>query len=289
MELEKKQTEIEWYDNPLIVTNIIIGLIAIIIILSQSFAINNNLSTQAILRSIINHNSIYLIVLVYFVALKTNIGKKYFDFLNIFLIILYFLTAITSVLTLFQSFSLESLIGCLLQIVLFVYLFHTLLRRTRVWKDFHLKKSPFNEIKNDSYFYIVMILAIILLAIDLIATTTFDGTVLALLDAIYIILFARYVYLYGCFLDNKEKKINTTTSVEEIKEKVELVKDKLDEVVDDIQDTVEERIDAIAAKVDDIKKDNKTVKDTKNTTKKTTKKSTKKTASKATKKKEEDK
>lgn len=289
MELEKKQTEIEWYDNPLIVTNIIIGLIAIIIILSQSFAINNNLSTQAILRSIINHNSIYLIVLVYFVALKTNIGKKYFDFLNIFLIILYFLTAITSVLTLFQSFSLESLIGCLLQIVLFVYLFHTLLRRTRVWKDFHLKKSPFNEIKNDSYFYIVMILAIILLAIDLIATTTFDGTVLALLDAIYIILFARYVYLYGCFLDNKEKKINTTTSVEEIKEKVELVKDKLDEVVDDIQDTVEERIDAIAAKVDDIKKDNKTVKDTTNTKKKTTKKSTKKTASKATKKKEEDK
>lgn len=289
MELEKKQTEIEWYDNPLIVTNIIIGLIAIIIILSQSFAINNNLSTQAILRSIINHNSIYLIVLVYFVALKTNIGKKYFDFLNIFLIILYFLTAITSVLTLFQSFSLESLIGCLLQIVLFVYLFHTLLRRTRVWKDFHLKKSPFNEIKNDSYFYIVMILAIILLAIDLIATTTFDGTVLALLDAIYIILFARYVYLYGCFLDNKEKKINTTTSVEEIKEKVELVKDKLDEVVDDIQDTVEERIDAIAAKVDDIKKDNKTVKDTTNTKKKTTKKSTKKAASKATKKKEEDK
>lgn len=288
MELEKKRTEIEWYDNPLIVTNIIIGLIAIIIILSQSFAINNNLSTQAILRSIINHNSIYLIVLVYFVALKTNIGKKYFDFLNIFLIILYFLTAITSVLTLFQSFSLESLIGCLLQIVLFVYLFHTLLRRTRVWKDFHLKKSPFNEIKNDSYFYIVMILAIILLAIDLIATTTFDGTVLALLDAIYIILFARYVYLYGCFLDNKEKKI-TTTSVEEIKEKVELVKDKLDEVVDDIQDTVEESINTIVEKVDDIKKDNKVVKDTRSTTKKTTKKSTKKTSSKATKKKEEDK
>lgn len=289
MELEKKRTEIEWYDNPLIVTNIIIGLIAIIIILSQSFAINNNLSTQAILRSIINHNSIYLIVLVYFVALKTNIGKKYFDFLNIFLIILYFLTAITSVLTLFQSFSLESLIGCLLQIVLFVYLFHTLLRRTRVWKDFHLKKSPFNEIKNDSYFYIVMILAIILLAIDLIATTTFDGTVLALLDAIYIILFARYVYLYGCFLDNKEKKITTTTSVEEIKEKVELVKDKLDEVVDDIQDTVEESINTIVEKVDDIKKDNKVVKDTRTTTKKTTKNVIKKTSSKDTKKKEEDK
>ena len=61
MELEKKQVEVEWYDNPGIITNIIIALIAIIIILSQSFAINNNLSTQAILSSIFYHNSVYLI------------------------------------------------------------------------------------------------------------------------------------------------------------------------------------------------------------------------------------
>ena len=33
MELEKKPVEVEWYDNPSIVTSIIIGLIAIIIIL----------------------------------------------------------------------------------------------------------------------------------------------------------------------------------------------------------------------------------------------------------------
>ena len=50
-----------WYDNPNIVTNLIIGLIAIIVILSQSFAINNNLTTGEILRNIINHNSIYFI------------------------------------------------------------------------------------------------------------------------------------------------------------------------------------------------------------------------------------
>ena len=87
MELEKKQVAVEWYDNPGIITNIIIALIAIIIILSQSFAINNNLSTQAILSSIINHNSVYLIVLVYFVALKTRVGKRYFDFLNVFLVL----------------------------------------------------------------------------------------------------------------------------------------------------------------------------------------------------------
>ena len=257
MELEKKKTQIEWYDNPGIVTNFIIALIAVIIILSQSFAINNNLSAQEILGSIINHNSVYLIVLVYFVALKTKIGKRYFDFLNVFLILLYFIIAITSILTVFQSFSLETLVDCALHLILFVYLFHTLFRRTRVWNEFHLVKSPFNEIKNDAYFYSIIVLTVVLLAIDLIATTTFDGTILSCLDAIFMVLFARYVFLYGCFLDNKEKKINPTTSVEEIKEKVEQVKDKLDEVVDDITDSVEKKIDSVQEVIDGTLSDKK--------------------------------
>lgn len=252
MELEKKQVEVEWYDNPGIITNIIIALIAIIIILSQSFAINNNLSTQAILSSIINHNSIYLIVLVYFVALKTRIGKRYFDFLNVFLVLLYFITAVTSILTLFQSFSLETLVGCLLHLTLFVYLFHILFRRTRVWKEFHLNRSPFNEIKNDTYFYTIIVFTVFLLAIDLIATTTPDGTILSCLDAFFMGMFARYIYLYGCFVDNKEKKINPTTSLNEIKEKVEEVKDKLDEVVDDIKDTVGDTVDSVMKEVDHL-------------------------------------
>ena len=273
MELEKKKTEIEWYDNPGIVTNVIIALIAVIIILSQSFAINNNLSTQEILRSIINHNSVYLIVLVYFVALKTKIGKRYFDFLNVFLILLYFITGVTSILTVFQSFSLETLISCAMHLVLFIYLFHTFFRRTRVWREFHLTKSPFNEIKNDAYFYSITVLVVLLLAIDLIATTTFDGTVLALFDAIYMVLFARYVYLYGCFLDNKEKKINPTTSIEEIKEKVEEVKERLDDVVDDIQDKVEGVVKEVT---DDDSKKKKKKKSSKTVTKKTEKGKTKK-------------
>ena len=273
MELEKKKTEIEWYDNPGIVTNVIIALIAVIIILSQSFAINNNLSTQEILRSIINHNSVYLIVLVYFVALKTKIGKRYFDFLNVFLILLYFITGVTSILTVFQSFSLETLISCAMHLVLFIYLFHTFFRRTRVWREFHLTKSPFNEIKNDAYFYSITVFVVLLLAIDLIATTTFDGTVLALFDAIYMVLFARYVYLYGCFLDNKEKKINPTTSIEEIKEKVEEVKERLDDVVDDIQDKVEGVVKEVT---DDDSKKKKTKKSSKTVTKKTEKGKTKK-------------
>ena len=274
MELEKKQVEVEWYDNPGIITNIIIALIAIIVILSQSFAINNNLSTQAILSSIINHNSIYLIVLVYFVALKTRIGKRYFDFLNVFLVLLYFITAATSILTLFQSFSLETLVGCFLHLTLFIYLFHILFRRTRVWKEFHLNRSPFNEIKNDTYFYTIIVLTVFLLAIELIATTTPDGTILSCLDAFFMGMFARYIYLYGCFVDNKEKKINSTTSIEEIKEKVEEVKDKLDEVVDDIKDTVGDTVDSVMREVDYLANDDNDNKKAKkvNKAKKTTKK-----------------
>ena len=130
-----------------------------------------------------------------------------------------------------------------------------------------------NEITNDAYFYSITVLVVLLLAIDLIATTTFDGTVLALFDAIYMVLFARYVYLYGCFLDNKEKKINPTTSIEEIKEKVEEVKERLDDVVDDIQDKVEGVVKEVT---DDDSKKKKTKKSSKTVTKKTEKGKTKK-------------
>lgn len=263
MDLEKKQNSVEWYDNPSIVTNIIIGLIAIIVILSQSFAINNNLSTEEILKNIINHNSIYLITLVYFVALKTYTGKKYFNFLNVFLILLYFITSITSVLTVFQSFSLSTLLKLALHIVIFIYLFHTFLKRTRVWKEFKLAKSPFNEIKNDAYFYTIVILVVMLLAVNLVSTTTFDGTVLALLDSTYLVLFARYIYLYGCFVDSKMKKVDSSSDMEEIEEKVEEAKDKLEEVVSDIKEKVENKLDDIVDINSKDKKKETTVKNTK--------------------------
>lgn len=282
MEKEKSGVRIAWYDNPDIITNIIIGLIAVIILLSQSFAINNNLSTHEILSSIINHNSVYLIVLVYFVALKTNIGKRYFDFLNIFLVLLYFITGITSFLTIFQSFSLEALVACALHLTLFVYLFHTLFRRTRVWKEFHLNKSPFNEIKNDAYFYAISVLTIFLLALDLIVTTTPDGAILSILDASYMLAFARYVFLYGCFVDNKERKINPTTSMEEVREALNDLGEKVGDVVDNVADIVEDTVDQVEKKINDVveKKDE---------SKKTVKKSTKKTTTKKSVKKGEDK
>ena len=49
----------------------------------QAFAIKNDLSALSILSSILTHNSIYLCVCLYFIALKTKFGKKYFDYLNV--------------------------------------------------------------------------------------------------------------------------------------------------------------------------------------------------------------
>ncbi|MCI6108454.1 MAG: hypothetical protein PUE33_01905 [bacterium] len=278
--MEKQRTQVEWYDNPNIITNLIIIFIGIIIILSQSFAINNNLSTSEILRSIINHNSLYLILLVYFVALKTKVGKRYFDFLNVFLILLYFLNAITSVLTIFQSFSLDALVGCVLQLVLFIYLFHTMFRRTRIWKEFHLSKSPFNEIKNDAYFSSVFILTIILWAVDLIATTTLDGTILTCLDTAFLLLFDRYIFLYGCFLDNKEKKINTSITIEDVKEVVDEVKEKFGEVAEVASDSAMDLVSQVQKKIDDTidnkEKEEKTKLSKDSKTKKVVKKDAKK-------------
>ncbi len=265
MNIDKKQNEVGWFDNPGMVINVIIGLIAVIIILSQSFAVNSNLSTIVILKNIVNHNSIYLITLVYFVALKTYTGKKYFNFLNLFLIVLYLLTSITSLLTVFQSFSLTSFVNLALHFVLLIYLVHLFFRGTRIWKDFKLEKSPFNEVKNDSYFYIVTILDVTLLALNLIFTTSFDGTVLAILDCLYIILFARYIYLYGVFLDGKENKTCTNNDLGSVKENIE-------EVVHDIKEVIEEKssevIDEIKEKLDDAKVDKTNNKRNKGTKKK---------------------
>ena len=83
--MEKNEKKVEWYNEPSMVTSILIGLIVVIILLSQSFAIKNELSAMSILSSILSHNSVYLLVCVYFIFLKTKLGKKYFNYLNIFL------------------------------------------------------------------------------------------------------------------------------------------------------------------------------------------------------------
>ena len=126
--LEKNKKEIEWYDNPNFIVSLLLGLNIAVIILSQAFAIKNNLSSLEIFRSILNHNSAYIMLLVYFIFLETKVGKKYFNFLNIILIIFYALVTIASLLTVFQSFGLSSLVYLILYLVIFIYLVDTFMR-----------------------------------------------------------------------------------------------------------------------------------------------------------------
>ena len=244
---------VEWYNDASTITTGVIGLIIITILLSQSFAIKNGLSAVDILSSILTHNSTYLCVCLYFIALKTKFGKKYFDHLNLILILFYLFTTFTSFLTVFQSFNLNSLMSLFIHVFIVLYLVHTFFRGTRIWKEFKLSKSPFNEFSNEGYFYTVVILGVILLAINLIMTTSFHGTVLSLLDCSFTYLFARYIYLYWQYLDLKKIDSKNTgnfdkitdTVVEEVKETIDEVKEVMDKVSDKFEEPVEKLSNAV--------------------------------------------
>lgn len=203
--MEKQKQEVEWYDNPNIILNVLTMLIIVIIVLSQAFAITNKLATVDILRSLLNHNSVYILTLVYFVFLRTSVGKKYFNFLNVILILLYTFIVIGSLLTIFQSFGLGSLTLLCLNLILLLYLINTFLRDTRFWSELKLSKVPFDEVNNDWYFYTILILASLNLSVNLIEATTFDGIVISMFECIYMILFSRYIYLYKAYMENREK------------------------------------------------------------------------------------
>ena len=251
---EKSKKQVEWYDSPDVITNFIIILIGLIVILSQSFAINNNLSVANILGGILNHNIVYLLVFAYFVALKTKVGKKYFDFLNVFLIILHSLTALTSMLTLFQSFGLASLLATAIDILVLIFLIHTFLRGTRVWKSMNLSKSPFNETSNTGYFNSILVLTLILLAVNLVFTTSLDGTLLTLMDMGYTVLFIRYIYLYGEFLNAKKISVNNQGNFNEIRDKV---KTSVGELTDSVLEKASDIKEDISDKLEDVKLDEK--------------------------------
>lgn len=260
---DKKKNEIEWFDNPNVVTNLIILMIGLIVILSQSFAVNNDLGVAEILSGILNHNIGYFLVFVYFVALKTKIGKQYFDFFNIFLILFYGLTTITSLLTLLQSFGLGSLLGFSIDLMILIYMIHTFLRSTGMWKSMGLNKSPFNEISNSGYFYSILVLSVTLLAVNLISTTSLDGTILTVMDTLYTLLFIRYVFLYGDYLDSKKISINNTGNFDQITDKVKeevnnfIEDNKLDEKFEDVKEKVSDIVDDVKEKIEKAELDEK--------------------------------
>lgn len=224
--MEKKK----WFDSANTITSLIIGTIALIIIFSQSFVLGRNGSIE-LFTSIINHNSIYLFILFYFILIKFYIGKRYFNYLSALLIFIYFITTITSFLTLIQAFSLNSTLDFILNILLLIYLVHNLMRDTRIWREFYLSKSPFNELPNEFMFYSIIVVSIILLAVNLISTIVISGVIISILDAIYIILLARYIYLYRVFLD---KKKGDTMSLDDLKKTINEIDKSVSKTVDEI-------------------------------------------------------
>ena len=234
--------KIKWYDSGNQITNLIIGVIFVIIISSQSFAVGEKLSLQ-LLGSIINHNSIYLFVLVYFIFIKFKFGKKYFNYLNVGLFFIYFIATFTSMLTVVQSFSLDSLLDFVLSLFILIYMLHTLFRDTRVWKEFKLYTSPFNELSNDWLFYSIVLISFTLLIINLISTVVLSGVVISILDTIYVILFGRYIYLYRDYLD--KNKIDSDNS------------GNFDAIKDTIKTTVGETTDMVKNVIEDAKIDEK--------------------------------
>lgn len=247
--MKNNNSHIEWYNSGNNITSLIIGIIALIILCSQSFAIGSANSLD-LFRSVINHNSIYLLVIIYFIALKSYFGKRNFNYLNLFLMIIYLLATITSLLTIVQSFSLNTIISFSINLIILIYLFHTMFRDTRVWKDYKLGNSPFNEISNELYFYIILVLSLFLLTVNLISTVIISGVIIAILDTIYIILFARYIFLYREFLDSHKKDVNNSGNFDEIKE---TIKNTMDNVNNKVNEIIEES--EIDEKIDKIKED----------------------------------
>lgn len=269
--MKKGQGNLKWYDNGNALTTFIIGIILLIIVCSQSFAVMGE-SSLALFGSVINHNTVYFCVLIYFVLLKFKFGKKYFNYINVFLMFIYFLITITSFLTILQSLSLNTVIVFIINFVFLIYLIHTMFRDTNVWKEFNLSKSPFNELGNDWYFYTITIVSALLLIVNLISTVVFSGVVISILDFIYTLLFARYIYLYRNYLDVKKKNSNNKGNFNEIKKSIRegieaaeekvtsFVEDnKLDEKFENVLDKVDEAVDKtgdfIEKKFNEVKTD----------------------------------
>ena len=249
---------VKWYDNAGLISTLIIVVILMMLISSQSFAVVGD-SSFRLFSSVINHNTSYLFILIYFVAIRTSFGKKYFNYFNVFLIFIYLLLSITSFLTVIQSFSLNTIFIFVENIVLLVYLFHTMFRDTRTWKEFKLGDSPFNEIPNDYYFTTLLALITFTLIVNLISTVVISGLVVSIFDAIYIVLFSRYIYLYRVYLDENKLDVNNDGNFDSIKETlnqdIEEIKQTISDVKDNIKDKTDDFIDKhdIDEKIDDVK------------------------------------
>ena len=268
--MEEKEKKLKWYDNANTITSLMIGVILLIVICSQSFTTTEN-NSLSVFSSIINHNSLYLVVLVYFVFLKTKKGKQYFNYLNTFLVFIYLITTITSLLTVIQSFSLNTVLSLAENTILLLYMIHTLFRDTLIWKEFRLNYSPFNEITNESYFYSLIVVVVFMLVVNLISTVVFRGLLISCLDAVYVVLLGRYIYLYREYLDLHQLDSDNEGNFDEVRKDIQEVLDSttIDEKVVDVYEKVKEETKKILPKEEKVEEEKPK---RKTTTKKTVKK-----------------
>lgn len=218
-----KSSEKDFFDSPSMITYILIGLLVVLIILSQSFAIQSHMEAGDIFRSIINHNSIYLVSLIYFILIRVKFGKKYFDYLNVIMFVFYLLTTFASLFTIFQSFGFDSILNLAFNVLITLYFGYSFFTSTVIGKDLRLSDSPLAEINNGQYYYLLIGIIAISLIVSLVSVNSFEDVVVHLLEAIYKFMFVRYVYLYKEYIERKEleaskEKTKKEEKTEEVKE-----------------------------------------------------------------------
>ncbi len=218
-----KSKEKDFFDSPSMITYILIGLLVVLIILSQSFAIQSHMATGDIFRSIINHNSIYLVSLIYFILIRVKFGKKYFDYLNVIMFVFYLLTTFASLFTIFQSFGFDSILNLAFNVLITLYFGYSFFTSTVIGKDLRLSDSPLAEINNGQYYYLLIGIIAISLIVSLVSVNSFEDVVVYLLEAIYQFMFVRYIYLYKEYIERKELEVFKEKEKKE--EKVEEVKE----------------------------------------------------------------
>lgn len=214
-----KSNERDFFDSPNMITYILIGLLVVLIILSQSFAIQSHMEAGDIFRSIINHNSVYLVSLIYFVLIKVKFGKKYFDYLNVTMFVFYLLTTFASLFTIFQSFGFYSILNLAFNVLITLYFGYSFFTSTVIGKDLRLSDSPLSEINNGQYYYILIGIIAISLIVSLVSVNSFEDVVVYLLEAMYQFMFVRYVYLYKEYIERKELEASKEKKQDEEKPK----------------------------------------------------------------------
>ena len=230
-----KNKEKDFFDSPSMITYILIGLLVVLIILSQSFAIQSHMGVGDVFRSIINHNSIYLVSLIYFILIRVKFGKKYFDYLNVIIFVFYLLTTFASLFTIFQSFGFDSLLNLAFNVLITLYFGYSFFTRTVIGRDLKLSDSPLSEINNGQYYYLLIGIIAISLIVSLVSVNSFEDVVVYLLEALYQFMFVRYIYLYKEYVERKEYetlnvKKKTVDEVKVLKKRGRPKKEKSEEV-----------------------------------------------------------